>query len=290
MATVREYFDTDIKVMSIHSEWTIRNANGDILPPVLAKIAQDYNGNAKYWAFFLAKGVDFMEYAKAIFSGPETMKCVLTAEGDLVEIHSSFGTYSEKMSSTTLVFTRRVFLYLDELLSIEERQAITAIGAEHNLFVVVYDKEYAQLRSDMEKPLAFISHDSRDKDLLVRELAVEMTRLMCPVWYDEFSLKVGDSLRESIERGLKETRKCVVILSASFFSNSGWGKAEFDSIFTREIVEGKNVILPVWHNVSVEDVYRYSPRMADKVGLNSSLGVPELARRLVNVIKQTSEA
>jgi TIR domain len=59
---------------------------------------------------------------------------------------------------------------------------------------------------------------------------------MCPVWYDEFALKIGDNLRDSIERGLKECRKCVLVLSPNFLTNGGWTKKEFDSIFTREIL------------------------------------------------------
>jgi hypothetical protein len=120
---------------------------------------------------------------------------------------------------------------------------------------------------------------------LVRALAIELSGLMCPVWYDEFSLQVGDSLRTTIEKGLKETKKCVLVLSPSFLSNGGWGKAEFDSVFTREILQGTNVILPVWHNVTVREVYEYSPRLADKVALMSSIGVAELARKLSNAIK-----
>ena len=108
--------------------------------------------------------------------------------------------------------------------------------------------------------------------------------LLCPVWYDEFSLNVGDSLRENIERGLKEAKKCVVILSQNFISNGGWTKAEFDSIYIREIHEKKNVILPVWHNVSVQEVYEYSPRLADKVALNSSIGEKALAKKLVEAV------
>ena len=108
---------------------------------------------------------------------------------------------------------------------------------------------------------------------------------MCPVWYDEYSLKVGDSLRSSIEKGLRETKKCVLILSPNFLANDGWGKAEFDSVYTREIIERGNVILPVWHNVDVKQVYEYSPRLADKVGLSSTLGVEELAKKLAIAIK-----
>jgi len=54
-----------------------------------------------------------------------------------------------------------------------------------------------------EKVFAFISHDSEDKDI-ARCIAINLRKRICPVWYDEFSLKVGDNLRVSIEKGLKK--------------------------------------------------------------------------------------
>ena len=77
-----------------------------------------------------------------------------------------------------------------------------------------------------------------------------------------------------------------MVLSPNFLSNEGWGKAEFDSVFTREILQKENVMLPLWHNVTVEQVYEYSPRLADKVGLNSNIGIEELAQKLANEIKR----
>lgn len=288
MATLREYYDTNIKVMTLDTEWAMNHTNGETFPSIRVKIAQDYDANAKYSAFFIPEGCDVGGYLGAIFAAPETAMCVLTADGDPVEVHASFAGYSESMSSNTLMFTQRIFLYIDESLSAEDRKAIKAAGGERGFHVVVYDKNYAKARSDLEKPLAFISHDSRDKDALVRELALEMNKQLCPVWYDEYSLKVGDSLRASIERGLKETRKCIVVLSPHFLSNNGWGKIEFNSVFTREIIEEANVILPVWHNVTPKEVYEYSPSLADKLGLSSTLGAKELARLLSNEIKKNS--
>jgi len=145
--------------------------------------------------------------------------------------------------------------------------------------------DYAVARSRHEKPLAFICHDSRDKDDLVRALATELCKIRCPVWYDEYSLEVGDSLRATIEHGIKEARKCILVLSRSFFSNNGWGKAEFDSIFSREILEQANVILPIWHNVNADEVYAYSPRLVDRVALDSSIGVAEMAQKLSRALR-----
>jgi hypothetical protein len=48
----------------------------------------------------------------------------------------------------------------------------------------------------------FISHAWEDKDRLVRPLARYLQNLGARVWYDEFSLSLGDSLMRSIDRGL----------------------------------------------------------------------------------------
>jgi hypothetical protein len=43
----------------------------------------------------------------------------------------------------------------------------------------------------------FISHASEDKETFVRGLARELQEAGWRVWYDEFSLSAGDSLREA---------------------------------------------------------------------------------------------
>ena len=289
MATLREYFDTDLnRCLSHHKPWGMKNQEGIEFESIIARISQDFDANAKYWSFFVPEGGNVEECVNAIFRTSETKNCVLGPEGDSVLVYVGFHDYSEQASSKTLLFTNRIFLYLDYDLSEADRAAISQQGENQGFHVLVRDREYAAKKSALEKPLAFISHDSRDKDEIVRELAQELSKLMCSVWYDEYSLNVGASLRESIETGLKETKNCIVVLSPNFLSNDGWGKAEFDSVFTREVLEKRNVMLPVWHNVTVEQVYEYSPRLADKVGLNSSLCIKKLARKLANEIKKTA--
>jgi len=53
---------------------------------------------------------------------------------------------------------------------------------------------------------AFLSHASEDKSTFVEPLAHELTKLGLKVWYDRFSLRVGDSLHDSIELGLSNSR------------------------------------------------------------------------------------
>ncbi len=129
----------------------------------------------------------------------------------------------------------------------------------------------------------FISHASEDKEEFVRPLADELKKLGIKVWYDEFTLKVGDSLRKSIDHGLLKSKYGTVILSSTFCSKS-WTQYEFDSMITREM-NGHKMILPIWHKVTKNDVINFSPALADKVALNTSLNsIEEIAKQLSEVI------
>lgn len=130
----------------------------------------------------------------------------------------------------------------------------------------------------------FISHASEDKDKVVRPLAHRLQELGLKVWYDEFELKIGDSLRRKIDKGLVNSRFGVVVLSTSFI-NKGWTNYELDGIVTRA-VSGEQVILPIWHNITKQQVINYSPSLADKLARNTAINtIEEIADEIYSVIK-----
>lgn len=133
----------------------------------------------------------------------------------------------------------------------------------------------------------FISHANEDKTDFVRPLANELKALGLEVWFDEFSLSLGDSLNRSITKGLSESQFGLVILSKNFF-NKEWPKKELDALATREITEGK-VILPIWHGVSLYDIQKFSPILADKLAIDSSNGVEYVAKKIFEIIKPIPE-
>lgn len=137
-------------------------------------------------------------------------------------------------------------------------------------------------RDEEKKYDVFISHASEDKAEVARPLADYLMRSGVKVWLDSFELRVGDSLRESIDHGLTQSRFGIVILSPSFFKKD-WPKRELNGLFAVE--EGtKKVILPVWHNVSKSEVGDYSPILADRIGANTQEGLRKVARELVSVV------
>lgn len=72
MATLKEYFDFDLnKHLSVRKDWAMRNKYGQSFQSIVARISQDFDGNSKYWSFYMPQGVDVGGYVNAIFNAPE---------------------------------------------------------------------------------------------------------------------------------------------------------------------------------------------------------------------------
>ena len=96
---------------------------------------------------------------------------------------------------------------------------------------------------------------------------MSLRNLGVSVWYDEFSLRIGDGLSRSIDKGLADSRFGVVVISPHFIKKP-WPEYELRGLVSREIDEDR-VILPIWHGVTRKQVVAFSPPLADKVALNT---------------------
>lgn len=128
----------------------------------------------------------------------------------------------------------------------------------------------------------FISHASEDKEELARPLALLLREMGLKVWYDDFVLQLGNRIRRSIENGLAESRFGVVLLSPNFFQKE-WTQRELDGLLALEGDEG--IILPVWHRLNINDIKRFSPILADRVGISTSKGLTSVADQIFSVVR-----
>ncbi len=134
----------------------------------------------------------------------------------------------------------------------------------------------------------FISHASEDKDEIVRPLALALKGTGLKVWYDEFELKIGDSLRRKIDHGLAKSRVGIVVISHAFIKK-GWTNYELDGLVTKSVTQ-EQVLLPIWHNISKNEVIDYSPSLADKVARNTATHtVDEIAQEIYDLIADVSQ-
>jgi len=130
----------------------------------------------------------------------------------------------------------------------------------------------------------FISHASEDKAGFVEPLVHKLVELGIRPWYDNMSLDLGDSLRENIDQGLASSEYGVVVLSPSFFAKR-WPERELNGLVQKAMGEGRKVILPIWHEVTYDEVVSYSLPLADLVAARSSDGVDAVAESIARVVR-----
>jgi hypothetical protein len=130
----------------------------------------------------------------------------------------------------------------------------------------------------------FVSHASEDKAAVARPLTDHLRERGLTVWLDDFELRIGDSLRRKIDAGLAGSRFGVVILSRSFFAK-GWPQYELDGLVTRQ-VSGEQSLLPIWHDITKDEVMAQSPSLADKIARSTAqYTIEEIAREIADVVR-----
>lgn len=161
-----------------------------------------------------------------------------------------------------------------EALTKSLNDALMAKQSSINLYNKMDDAEYD----------VFISHASEDKTPFVEELVKALQDKDVKVWYDSLSIAWGDSLRKQIDDGLKKSRFGIVVLSENYIKK-GWTQYELDGLFDIEMTKGKT-ILPIWHNITKQQVMDFSPTLAGRKALTSAtMTAEEIVDTFVGLIK-----
>ena len=122
----------------------------------------------------------------------------------------------------------------------------------------------------------FVSHASEDKTSYVDGLVDALITKGIKVWYDKNQIAWGNSIRQSIDDGLRKSKFAIIVLSEHYMRKY-WTNREFNAIFAKESIYGQS-ILPIWHNITKDQVIGYSPMLLDINALNSAvLTVDEIA-------------
>ena len=133
----------------------------------------------------------------------------------------------------------------------------------------------------------FISHASEDKEAIVRPLTEALIAAGITVWFDEYEIRIGDSLRGKIDEGLACSRFGLLIISPNFCAKGKkWPKRELDGLTAIEDSRGVGRILPVWHEITHAEVTAFSATLAGlKALVTKGMTVSEMASELKRSIK-----
>lgn len=131
----------------------------------------------------------------------------------------------------------------------------------------------------------FISHSADDKDEYVSKLAEALKNVGIEIWYDSDSIGWGQSIRQSIDKGLSNSRYGIVVISPTFIEKY-WTNYELDGILSKESSTGRQIILPIWHNVTADQVKQYSHSLSGKLALNSAVNtIDDIVDNLQRLLK-----
>ena len=157
MATIRDFFSTDfVNYWSIHGEIECSTPSTQVT--VISRVLIDFVANVKFGAFFVPDCLETFNLCVALVQHPEM--ALNRADDVLLRAETPDG---GSFKSSDALFSGRIFLYCETQLSESEIDACLSEGRERGLVVQYRGPQYAESRSVHERPLAFISHDSRDK-------------------------------------------------------------------------------------------------------------------------------
>lgn len=168
MATLREYFVKDgASNLTSHLECPITDANGAKLGELTARLHLDFDANAKYVSFYVPIMGDVecpeafaLNIVKDVLQWPETV---------IVEA----GIGAEKKDARELAFTGQIYLYSERPVPQVDRSRFLVEAKKFGHQLTFRSVEYVEARDKWQTPVAFVSHDSRDKVSIAQPLALE---------------------------------------------------------------------------------------------------------------------
>jgi len=113
----------------------------------------------------------------------------------------------------------------------------------YSTFQTVRTIHILQALSNEFKYDVFLSHGSKDK-ADVRAAAERLRKDGLKVWFDEWAIKIGDSISAKIEKGLELSRVLVLFMSANAFC-SDWAQLEAGTFRFRDPLNKECRFIPV---------------------------------------------
>ncbi|WP_172460881.1 toll/interleukin-1 receptor domain-containing protein [Priestia endophytica] len=142
-------------------------------------------------------------------------------------------------------------------------------------------------KSDLEEKEydVFISHASEDKESFVEPLTKALKSAGINTWYDAEQIGWGKSIRQSIDNGLIKSKFCIIILSQNFLDKY-WTNYELNGIFQKDSYTQDSIILPIWHNVTRDEIQKRNLTLTDILALNTSIhSTEDIVNAMLNLLK-----
>lgn len=136
----------------------------------------------------------------------------------------------------------------------------------------------------MKKYDVFVSYAIEEKDTVAAPVAEGLRLKGLSVFFGGDELEPGDSVSETIYRGLKNSAYFIPVLSRNYVRE--WTIIEWHHMLQLEKEMGTRLIHPVWHNLTKTEAGALFPALHDHFGLSTTAGIEPIVARLARKIKK----
>jgi hypothetical protein len=127
----------------------------------------------------------------------------------------------------------------------------------------------------------FLCHAWNDRKEVAKELYDMLVSQGASVWFSEKDVLLGSTLMREIDKGLAKSRTGIVLVTPAFLQallKMGVADKELSALLS----QGK--LVPVLHETTFEELYKVSPLLASRAGLNTAEeSMSDIAARLAEL-------
>lgn len=180
MATLREYFAKDLGAL-LTSDFTWQTSD-EIPQDISVKVGLETCSSTRFVAYYIPKHPAYVELCISLI---ENLNEAVKRSNGVRTIIGFVGDVNVGLvGSDYCVVSNRVYVYLEDEPNDADLARLDQLCKNKGLWLTIRSLGYLKKKMEIEKPLAFISHDSRDKGEIAGPIAVGLQKMMCPVWYD----------------------------------------------------------------------------------------------------------
>ena len=131
---------------------------------------------------------------------------------------------------------------------------------------------------------AFLSFAVEDKEIIAQQLYEALEERGLKIWYSGGQFKLGTSIQDQIKTGLEKSRFGILLISPHYFQTN-WAQKELGALWAKER-DCREVIIPVFHNITPEEVGKNDPHLAERWSVLTSIGIRKVAEQIYERIQQ----
>lgn len=125
----------------------------------------------------------------------------------------------------------------------------------------------------------FLSYAHIDGGEVASALREALEELGVAVWFDEVAIVPGRSQSLQMDAGLQKARSGLALLTPAYLTGRFWTERELGALLS------KNILIPVLHNVTFDDVKKYSGILPDLAGFTTAQdSVEDIAKKIAAAV------